>query len=229
MSKPDTKKSRDDVVELVEKLLARKLQIKAQLNEIENTIKTFALQMENTQRGICTKDQLHSSNEIYRDRVEALQKYESELRGELFEVSALSRSIPVRRLRSEVNAERIKELVMDAKLIGLSPQLQENLRAGDCVTSCEVCVTSCNSDCITSCTDCVTYCATDCTQCPSSCTFCSSGCTNDATGPYKGTPSYTLPDSLDYPDDKKYLPDNEITEAVAKKYGTPDRIEIDWS
>lgn len=235
MAKAKKLSSKDEVVEHVEKLLARKLQIKAQLDEIENAINIFILQMEAAPKSISKAKALRESDAVYKKEMAKLERREVELRGELFEIAALTRSIPVRRLKPQINESRVRELVLNAGLSGIHRKLEESLRASGCMTACETCVTSCNSECV-ACTECVTSCTTECTtgctsdcvSCPTECvTLCTVGCPTMETYSTRTGTRYTMPHSLNQPD--YAIQENALLETVARKYGSPDRIEIDWS
>ncbi len=230
-----TKRQREQVIDSLEKLLARKVQIKAELAEIENTIKVFTLQMEQAPKKIKSSKFLKKSDDRFVEQFGRLEKREAELRGELLEINALTRSIPARRLKPLVNEDHVRRLILDAGLVGQRGKIHEGFRSGDCWTSCEVCVTSCNSECVactecvTSCsTDCVTNCTSDCVQCPTECvTLCTYGCSSPCTVGGASGMLYSLPQDLDHAD--KTLPMDSLLSMVAKHSGHPDRVEIEWN
>jgi len=223
-----------EVVECLEQLLARKTQIKAELREIADTMEVFSFRVERAPDFLDDPEVLQTSDAQFTERMAGLEKREIELRGELFEISALTRSIPARRLKKWVSEVRVRELILDAGLMTNSTSLQEVFRASDCWTACEVCVTACNSECIacteciTSCaTECITSCTSDCIACPVECvTLCTYGCSTPCTVGGATGVLYNLPATLDHSD--KEISPNDLLEMVVKHQGVPDRIEIDW-
>ena len=94
-------------------------------------------------------------------------KREALLYGRLVEIAALSRTIPARRIRPLVRAERTRVLSAPPSFAPPKTDAGDRHPIYNCATNC--------TDCVTSCTECVSSCSSECTtQCTSDCIACSS-------------------------------------------------------
>lgn len=207
-----TGSQRERILRNLERILARKLQIKAQIASLHESAQGLTKEMIKKKSPLYSKKE-KSSNKY---RLTAIKQRETELYGELVEVSALTKSIHARRLKPLVNANNVWKMAGDASLMkARSDKDFKGAVTGYCVTSCK--------DCITSCTDCVTSCNSDCI------THCTSDCITPCTvGDTIGCPHKTFGEQDSSGFNTKTLSNMNLKKMMTKKYGK-NKINVDWN
>jgi hypothetical protein len=141
----------DSALESLERALTRKDQIKTELSHLMETAQDIQM------RGGKIKIELLVDEKEARRRSKQLAKLvkrEIELYGELVEFVALTRTIPVRRLKPSTGVNNIQRSTPPFIAAAGDDPFQQDTRlclptCSDCVTSsCLTCTTSCNGDCI---------------------------------------------------------------------------------
>lgn len=214
----------EQVVRSLERLLARKMQIKAELAELTEASKSISKQFDEISSKQKDAEALRESEDIYSKQMSFIERREATLFSELVDVNALTRSIPARRLKNLVDPDMVHRAVLDAGLAAKFPKSRLRnvlLEASKgCVTDCRVCVTSCQSECTFGCTSDCTY---NCTSgCSSGCPLgCPNGCrATTVTGPYKQLANLNH--------DERTMSRKAIKKMVSKKYGVKGVTKIDW-
>ena len=170
-----------EVVKMLEQLLARKEQIKEELNALEQEAE--ALEKEREEKTATASDQMKEKeiNDDYANTSISISSKEAVLMGELLEINAASRSLASRRLKGAIKYENILKLKEEGKTekpTDTQALVNEFIKMGKLISTASH--TKGIIPCIPKCTDCVTSACQVCTACPEGCW---TGCVNSSVIP----------------------------------------------